>query len=84
MKLYIGNLSRDMTDADFAALVAPFGTAQSVTLVKDRDTGAPRGFGFVEFQDDSQAKAAISGLNGKEVKGSVLKVNEAQPQKRRF
>ena len=62
--------------------VTPFGTPDTVNLIKDRVTGASRGFGFVEFQNDEQAKAAIAGLNGKTVDGKVLKVNESQPKGR--
>jgi len=80
MKVYIGNLSNEIDDAKFAELVAPFGTTNSVNLIKDRVTGASRGFGFVEYPNDEQAKAAIAGLNGKDVGGRVLKVNESQPK----
>ena len=82
MKVYVGNLASDINDAQFKDLVAPFGTAETVNLIKDRVTGASRGFGFVEFQNDDHAKAAIAGLNGKEVGGRVLKVNESQPKGR--
>lgn len=80
MKVYIGNLSREMNDAQFKDLVSPFGATDSITLAKDRATGAPRGFGFVEYPNDEHARAAISALNGKEVNGRVLKVNESQPK----
>ncbi len=83
MKVYIGNLSKEMSEADFNKLVAPFGATNSVNLVKDRVTGEPRGFGFVEYPNDEHAKAAIAGLNGKEVGGRVLKVNESQPKRPR-
>ncbi len=82
MKVYVGNLASDINDAQFKDLVTPFGTPESVNLIKDRVTGASRGFGFVEFQNDDQAKATIAGLNGKEVAGKVLKVNESQPKGR--
>jgi RNA recognition motif-containing protein len=82
MKVYVGNLASDINDAQFKDLVTPFGTPESVNLIKDRVTGASRGFGFVEFQNDEQAKATIAGLNGKEVAGKVLKVNESQPKGR--
>ena len=82
MKVYVGNLASEINDAQFKDLVAPFGTAETVNLIKDRVTGASRGFGFVEFQNDDHAKAAIAGLNGKEVSGRVLKVNESQPKGR--
>jgi RNA recognition motif-containing protein len=80
MKVYIGNISSEVTEAQLNELVAPFGTPASVNLVKDRITGAPRGFGFVEYPNDDHAKAAIAGLNGKEVGGKALKVNESQPK----
>jgi len=82
MKVYVGNLATDIDDAKFADLMTPFGAPESVSLVKDRATGTSRGFGFVEFKNDDHAKAAIAGLNGKEVSGKVLKVNESQPKGR--
>jgi RNA recognition motif-containing protein len=82
MKVYVGNLAPDINDAQFKDLVTPFGTPETVNLIKDRVTGVSRGFGFVEFQNDDHAKAAIAGLNGKEVSGKVLKVNESQPKGR--
>lgn len=80
MKLYVGNLSKDMTEAQFTEMVAKFGATTSANLAKDRDTGASRGFGFVEYPNADHAKAAIAELNGKEVGGRVLKVNESQPK----
>ncbi len=82
MKVYVGNLAATIDDAQFKDLVTPFGTPETVNLIKDRVTGTSRGFGFVEFQNDDQAKATIAGLNGKEVGGKVLKVNESQPKGR--
>lgn len=83
MKVYVGNLSKEMSEAEFNALVTPFGATNSVNLVKDRVTGEARGFGFVEYPNAEHAKAAIAGLNGKEVGGRVLKVNESQPKRPR-
>jgi RNA recognition motif-containing protein len=80
MKLYVGNISSTTTDAEFNALAAQFGKPESATIVKDRGTGQSRGFGFIEFKNADEAKAAIAGLNGKEVGGQVLKVNESQPK----
>ena len=80
MKVYVGNISSTTTDAEFTALAGQFGTPESATIVKDRGTGQSRGFGFIEFKNDNEAKAAIAGLNGKEVGGQVLKVNESQPK----
>ena len=84
MKVYVGNLSKEMTEAQFKDLVTPFGTADKVDLAKDRDTGASRGFGFVEYPNDEHARAAIAGLNGKVVNGRTLKANESQPRAARF
>lgn len=83
MKLYLGNLSKEMNDASLAELVAPYGKPVTVDMAKERGTGETRGFGFVEFATDDEAKAAIAGLDGKEVNGKALKVNEARPQKPR-
>ena len=80
MKLYLGNIAKDATDAQLKELVAPFGTALSADVVKDKLTGESRGFGFVEFKTDEEAKAAIAGLNGKDFRGQTLKVNESQPK----
>ncbi len=80
VKLYVGNLSKEMTDAQFNELLLPFGKPESVNIAKDRDTGRSRGFGFVEFTDSTQAQAAISGLNGRVVDGRTLKVNESRPK----
>lgn len=80
MKVYVGNISAEVTDLQFKDLFTPFGTPESANLVKDRGTGQSRGFGFVEFKNDAEARAAIAGLNGKEVNGQALKVNESQPK----
>ena len=79
MKLYVGNLSFDTSESQLEALFAEFGSVQSAALVTDRDTGRPRGFGFVEMED-SAAQAAMSALNGKNVDGRDLTVNEAKPR----
>jgi RNA recognition motif-containing protein len=81
VKVYVGNLASTTTDEQLKQLVAPFGKPSSVDVIKDRETGQARGFAFVEFPNDAEAKAAIAGLNGKEVDGRVLKVNEAQAKK---
>ena len=80
MKLYVGNLSFETTDAQLKDLAAAFGTPASAQVAKDKTTGQARGFGFVEFGNDDEARAAIAGLNGKEVNGRTLKVNEARPK----
>jgi RNA recognition motif-containing protein len=80
MKLYVGNLPFETTDAQLRDLVAVFGTPSSAEVAKDRSTGAPRGFGFVEFANDDEARAAVAGLTGKEISGRVLRINEARPK----
>ena len=83
MKLYVGNLSFSTTEAALRSSFEQFGTVASASLVMDRDTGRPRGFGFVEMPDDSQAQAAIEGMNGKNLDGRNLTVNEARPREDR-
>jgi cold-inducible RNA-binding protein len=80
-KIYVGNLSFNATEDELRELFAQHGTVSSVSLASDRDTGQRRGFGFVEME--SGAEAAISALNGKEVGGRALKVNEARPREDR-
>ena len=79
-KLYVGNLSYSTDDARLSEVFAKFGTVVSAVVLKDKATGRSKGFGFVEMQDDAAADAAITGLNGVEVDGRSLKVNEARPQ----
>jgi RNA recognition motif-containing protein len=83
MKLYVGNLSFSTTESDLNNLFATSGTVESARIVTDRDTGRSRGFGFVEMATRSEGEAAITELNGKEVDGRQLKVNEAKPQENR-
>jgi cold-inducible RNA-binding protein len=80
MKIYLGNLSKDMSDAQLSELVTPFGKPNSAEVAKDRKSGESKGFGFVEFSTDDEAKAAIAALDGKEVHGQTIKVNEARPK----
>jgi RNA recognition motif-containing protein len=80
MKLHVGNLPKDLTDAQFKDLITPFGATKSVEVARDRDGGS-KGFGFAEFENADHAKAAIAGLDGKEVNGQTLKVSEARPRK---
>jgi RNA recognition motif-containing protein len=80
-KLYIGNLPFTANEDSVRALFAEYGTVQSLSLVNDRETGAPRGFGFVEMSN-SDASRAMQGLNGKDFGGRPLKVNEAQERTR--
>jgi len=83
MKLYVGNLSFDTNEDDVRELFSQFGDVTSVALINDRDTGRPRGFGFVEFADSSAAQKAIDELNGKEFGGRNLNVNEAREREPR-
>jgi RNA recognition motif-containing protein len=80
MKLYVGNLSFNTSEAQLRELFAAHGEVASATLVMDRETGRPRGFGFVEFRNDDQARAAMAALSGKSVDGRDLTVNEAKPR----
>ncbi len=80
MNIYIGNLSRDVTEADVRAAFEAFGKVDTVALIKDKFTGELRGFGFVEMPDNAEAQAAIDGLNGKDLKGRALTVNQARPK----
>ncbi len=82
-KIYVGNLSFNCSDHDLAAMFTEFGEVASAKVVLDRDTGRSRGFGFVEMSDDNAAMQAISGVNGKEVDGRTLNVNEARPREPR-
>lgn len=80
MKLYVGNLSFNTSEQALRELFSAHGEVSSASLVMDRETGRPRGFGFVEFSNDEHAKAAIAALNGKNVDGRDLTVNEARPR----
>jgi len=80
-KIYVGNLSFDTSEDTLRALFAQHGTVESVKLISDRDTGRPRGFGFVEMSN-ADASRAMQALNGKELDGRALKVNEAQEANR--
>ena len=82
-KLYVGNLSYEATDSDLQTLFGPHGTVQSAQVITDRDTGRSKGFGFVEMDSGEQAQAAITALNGQEVNGRALTVNEARPREDR-
>jgi RNA recognition motif-containing protein len=79
-KLYVGNLAYGISDSDLQQLFEPHGTVQSAQVIMDRDTGRSKGFGFVEMGSDQEAQAAIAALNGKEVDGRALTVNEARPK----
>ncbi|MDX2115577.1 MAG: RNA-binding protein, partial [Planctomycetota bacterium] len=80
MKLYVGNLPFTCSEDELRDLFSAHGDVASATLVMDRETGRPRGFGFVEFNDDTQARAAIEAVNGQNFGGRTLTVNEARPR----
>jgi RNA recognition motif-containing protein len=80
MKLYVGNLSFNTSAQELTELFAAVGTVQSANVIEDRETGRSRGFGFVEMSTQAEGQDAISQLNGKEIDGRELKVNEAKPQ----
>jgi cold-inducible RNA-binding protein len=81
-KLYVGNLPFQAAEEDVQALFSENGiTSGTVTLIRDRFTGQPRGFGFVEINDDGEAEKAVAALNGKDFKGRKIVVNEARPQR---
>ncbi len=82
-KIYVGNLSFNTSNNDLNDMFAEFGTVESASVVEDRETGRSRGFGFVEMASKSEGEAAISALNGKEVDGRSLTVNEAKPREDR-
>jgi len=79
-KLYVGNLSYGIGDSELQRIFEPHGTVQSAQVIMDRDTGRSKGFGFVEMGNDAEAQAAIQALNGSEVEGRALTVNEARPK----
>ncbi len=81
--IFVGNLSFGATEDSLRALFEAYGTVQRVSIVTDRDTGQPRGFGFVEMADDAEGDKAIAALNGREHGGRDLNVNEARPKTER-
>ena len=81
MNIYVGNLSRETTEEDLRQVFEVFGQVTSVNVVMNKFTGESRGFGFVEMPVQAAARAAIDGLNGTEVKGRPLTVNEARPRR---
>ncbi len=80
MNIFVGNLSYDTTQQDLYTTFSQYGAVDSVNVITDRDTGQPRGFAFVEMSNSNEAKQAISELNGKELHGRALNVNEARPK----
>ena len=79
-KLYVGNLGFDVSGSDLEQLFAGHGTVDSATVISDRSTGQSKGFGFVEMSSNAEAEAAIAALDGKELGGRAIKVNEAKPR----
>lgn len=83
MNIFVGNLAYTTTEEEVRQLFEGYGAVDTVTLLMDRDTGRPRGFGFVEMPDDTEARAAIAGLNGTSLGGRDLTINEARPREER-
>lgn len=83
MRVYVGNLPRQVSDAQLSELATPYGKLVSANVATEGPNGPSRGFGFLEYSSDDEAKAAITGLDGREVDGQALKVNEARPRKER-
>lgn len=80
MNIFVGNLSHDVSEEELQAAFSAFGQVSKVTILKDKFSGEPRGFGFVEMASKAEAQAAINGMNQKELKGRALNVNEARPK----
>jgi len=80
LNIYIGNLSNEVTEEDLRLAFEAFGQVESVNILKDKYSGQPKGFGFVEMASKTEGQSAIDGLNGKELKGRELNVNEARPR----
>ena len=80
MNIYVGNLSYEVTEEDLKQAFEAFGQVESVNIIKDKFSGRSKGFGFVEMPDKANAQSAINELNGKELKGRTLNVNEARPR----
>ena len=83
MNIYVGNLSREISEEDLREAFEAFGQVTSVTIIKDKLSGEPRGFGFVEMPTKAEAQSAMTSLKDKELKGRTLKVNEARPRPER-
>lgn len=83
MNIYVGNLSREVTEEDLRHAFETFGQVTSAKIITDKFSGVSRGFGFVEMPAEAEAQAAITGLNGKELKGRTLTINEARPRSER-
>jgi cold-inducible RNA-binding protein len=83
VNIFVGNLAFSATDHDLRQLFEQYGAVDKINVITDRDTGRSKGFGFVEMPESQAAKAAIQGLNGKELEGRALTVNEAKPREPR-
>lgn len=83
MRLYVGNLSYDTTEDELRELFSTHGTVESVNLITESGSGRSKGFGFVELRDDQEANAAIAALNGTELRGRTINVNQARPKAER-
>jgi RNA recognition motif-containing protein len=81
MKLYVGNLSKQVTDAQLNDLAVPYGALLSANVATERSSGESKGFGFVEYTNAADGQAAMTALDGRDVHGQLLKVNEAKPRK---
>ncbi len=84
MNIYVGNMSYKMTEDELRALFAEFGEVISAKIIEDRETGRPKGFGFVEMANKEDGEEAIKNLNDNEIGGRNLKVNEARPREQKF
>jgi cold-inducible RNA-binding protein len=80
MNIYVGNLSYSTSESNLETMFSEFGTVESVRIITDRETGRSKGFGFVDMPDDEEANSAIEALNGREIDGRTLRVNEARPK----
>ena len=83
MKLYVGNLTDEVTSSELEAMFAVHGNVRSAQVITDRETGRSKGFGFVEMSNDNEARAAMAALNGQQSNGRALTVNEARPREER-
>lgn len=80
MKLYVGNLSKQISDTQLSDLAVPYGAVVSAQVATEKGSGASRGFGFIEYSNATEANAAMKGLDGRDVNGQAIKVNEAKPR----
>jgi len=83
VNIFVGNLAFSATEQDVRQLFEPYGAVDRINIITDRDTGSPRGFGFVDMPDSRAAQSAMQGLQGKELDGRILTVNEAKPREPR-